>query len=614
MGLQHQTKEESSSREPKNGGFIAIFNGAPPPARAIITLALAVLAGSLVFMTVQGIGSAVVVSDMKDPLPTSSAEVDNTDGGGGGGDKGGVEYIWTRSPAAQAGIMANTTTAPSNYPSFQPAAEVIEQQQQQPQPTSTKMPSKSPTITGQGGNMNDFNMTMTKTMSPSQQPSAAATTAIPRNDSSAAPSVVVSSITTTIAPTQHSITNSPSMKLLSSEAPSIAASYVPSSVPSLVPTITPSTTPSASSNNLSSMPSMMPSSSQTPYNQHHQSSSIPSTVPSAGDDDASDDSPAPTQVPSSGAPTWARHTSSAPTFTRVSSSSNSVAPSNSATSKNTSTEMPTVKSISFYAITDTPKTQIEATLLQRRFDLMNENEVDGNSTSTVVDPADFVIHVGNMINPFDDSCPESAYVNSSDVLLSSPVPLFAVPGEVDWYDCVDPVASLELWRKHFVGFEENWSQQDFHTGRQAIRPENFKFMRDGILFIGVHVLKAKGGDKEEMRKHNQNNVDWVIQNIELHGEEAVALVIFGNGKPGKNTEMFFRPVGNALEDFQKPILYLHGDAKNNDDFKIKAGIKWGPKNNAASVRLPIGGIDTPPLLITVSPENVDGPFIFDSYA
>ncbi|TFG92892.1 MAG: hypothetical protein E4H11_08885, partial [Myxococcales bacterium] len=100
-------------------------------------------------------------------------------------------------------------------------------------------------------------------------------------------------------------------------------------------------------------------------------------------------------------------------------------------------------------------------------------------------PAEFFVHVGD-IQAQSDLCPESNYIRAADIMRELAVPAFVLPGDNEWNDCGDPDAAWVLWATHFTEFEQNFCGTP-DVEAQAVRPENFAFVRDRVLFIGLNI-------------------------------------------------------------------------------------------------------------------------------
>jgi len=91
--------------------------------------------------------------------------------------------------------------------------------------------------------------------------------------------------------------------------------------------------------------------------------------------------------------------------------------------------------------------------------------------------------------PGPDQMPtEAEYRWTADLLSNSnTIPTWIVPGDNEWNDLEDPVQGGKWWQKYYARFEERF-QPAWKTERQPDRPENFMFVRKGVVFIGLTSL------------------------------------------------------------------------------------------------------------------------------
>jgi len=217
--------------------------------------------------------------------------------------------------------------------------------------------------------------------------------------------------------------------------------------------------------------------------------------------------------------------------------------------------------------------------------------------------AEFVVHVGD-IKGGAPPCEEEIYVKVADMLSKSRPPLFIIPGDNEWNACVtpDPVQAWKYWRKHFMRFDQRW-QHDLPVFRQLEREENFSFVRNGVLFVGLNIVGGRIHDAFEWQQRHGECLDWICRNLEQFGNDVSSLVVFGHAHPAANHTDFFDPFNDEAQQFGKPVLYLHGD-----------GHRWVhdrpfAAQNILRVQIDQGGI-APPVKITVTDHQAD-PFVFD---
>ena len=244
--------------------------------------------------------------------------------------------------------------------------------------------------------------------------------------------------------------------------------------------------------------------------------------------------------------------------------------------------------VTFYAMGDVPYAPEEDVLLPKQI-----ADLPGD--------AEFVIHVGDIKRGLP-LCTESVYEKVAGMLGKSAAPVFIIPGDNEWNDCIDPAQAWMYWDQYFMKFDRRW-QHNLTVDRQKIREENFAFVKSGILFVGLNIVGGRVHDEQEWKLRHAGCLDWVKSNLQRFGSEISSLVIFGHAKPTKIHDNFFASFNKVAEDFGKPVLYLHGDGhKWIYDRPFKA-------TNILRVEVDQGG-KAPPLKIQVT-NHLTEPFVFD---
>ena len=244
--------------------------------------------------------------------------------------------------------------------------------------------------------------------------------------------------------------------------------------------------------------------------------------------------------------------------------------------------------VRFSAMADFPYSPAEDRLLARQI-------------TALPTPQDFVIHLGD-IKSGVAPCDEAAYIKIQRMLSRSKAPVFIVPGDNEWNDCDDPARAWTYWKKHFTGFDQRWNHR-FPVFRQIGRKENFSFVHNTVLFVGLNLVGGRLHDPDEWKKRHAENLDWTRRNLELFGPKISCLVLFAHAEPNKHHQDFFKPFDKAAGTFGKPVLVLHGDGHrwiHDRPFESK---------NILRVQVDQGSI-APPLLVTIT-DDPGTPFVFD---
>ena len=130
----------------------------------------------------------------------------------------------------------------------------------------------------------------------------------------------------------------------------------------------------------------------------------------------------------------------------------------------------------FGVITDAPFDQ----------DAVNQLE----SSLAEADADQFILHVGNIRSSDNTLCGVEDYERAATALLTSPVPVWVLPGPSDWSTCENAEGSEDLYEEVFSSFtEDNWDVARPYT--QPRRPYNFAFeASENVLIVGLNFLEA----------------------------------------------------------------------------------------------------------------------------
>mmetsp|Transcript_45360 Transcript_45360/g.109858 ORF Transcript_45360/g.109858 Transcript_45360/m.109858 type:complete len:656 (+) Transcript_45360:54-2021(+) len=210
--------------------------------------------------------------------------------------------------------------------------------------------------------------------------------------------------------------------------------------------------------------------------------------------------------------------------------------------------------VSIYAMSDTPYNLEDAKEVFRSITLLDEN-------------ADFLVHLGNFQDASVTRCDEKRYDMASDLFKRSSLPTFAVPGSEDWVECLDPADSLEVWRDHFVEFEQNFDFEG-QVYRNEEYPENFAVLRSGVLFIGLHMVSGPSVDPDEWEARRVSMLKFYFGMANMNKDNFRAVVLMGNSSEKPQLQPFFDDFFKSLEPIGKPVLYLHANEDDGTDGQI----------------------------------------------
>lgn len=242
----------------------------------------------------------------------------------------------------------------------------------------------------------------------------------------------------------------------------------------------------------------------------------------------------------------------------------------------------------FYAMGDVPYTVEEEAVLQ-------------NQIAALPHDGRFVIHVGD-IKAGEPPCDEGVYANVSGILRACATPIFIIPGDNEWNDCVKPEQGWRFWQDYFGRFDQNWPHR-LPVFRQLEREENFSMVTGGVLFVAINLVGGRVQDADEWKIRHQQNLQWVRRNVEQFGAQVSSLVLFGHANPVAKHDDFFVPFNQIAQTWGKPILYLHGDGHRWIEDRPFAA------KNILRVQVDQGG-KAPPIKVTVT-QDATQPFQFD---
>ncbi len=222
--------------------------------------------------------------------------------------------------------------------------------------------------------------------------------------------------------------------------------------------------------------------------------------------------------------------------------------------------------VSFLAMADSPYTN-------KAFYLI-ENELENVPQNT-----NFIIHLGD-IKPKEKNCTEKDYKDFRDLLKQSPIPVFIIPGTNGYSVCGDHSQAKQFWDQYILKFEKNWKLK-FLVNRQKEQKENFSFLLENTLFIGINLFEKKNPEKNSYKNILKNNITWLQKNLKQHQDQVKNLVIFAHDfiglknknysnkscgniilkswKAHKSNDYFRNHFYSLVKEFKKPILYINGN-------------------------------------------------------
>ena len=163
---------------------------------------------------------------------------------------------------------------------------------------------------------------------------------------------------------------------------------------------------------------------------------------------------------------------------------------------------------------------------------------------------------------------EKEYRHVADLLtVSNTIPTWIVVGDNEWNDLEDPAQGWKWWQKYYARFEEHF-QSPWKTERQPERPENFAFVRKGVVFIGINLPGGRVHDAAEWAVRLPQDATWIKEVLTRPSMSDVrAAVVFcqanpfviKSGEPKNKFTSFLIPFRQAAAEWKKPLLFLHSD-------------------------------------------------------
>lgn len=236
------------------------------------------------------------------------------------------------------------------------------------------------------------------------------------------------------------------------------------------------------------------------------------------------------------------------------------------------------ETIEFYVTSDTPYNSADEEKL--RSELKKLQSTDG----------DFFVHLGDVNLASVTRCNVGVYEDAKNILKNSPMPVLVLPGNEDWNDCPKPDIAFHYWMEHLNRFEENFADNQLMLGRQLARDENFAFLHNGVLFIGLNLVDGTVQSESEWSRRDMHNVHWVEENLNSYSvADFRALVILGHAPPTAKVGDFFWPIVEDLSELEKPVLYIHA----NNDGQLRTYKPFEELDRMTAVELSRGSISGP---------------------
>lgn len=202
---------------------------------------------------------------------------------------------------------------------------------------------------------------------------------------------------------------------------------------------------------------------------------------------------------------------------------------------------------------------------------------------------DFIVHIGDITNgPY---CGDSVFQVRLDEFNSMESPLIFLFGDNEWTDCArggfDPLERLARLRAMFTAGDGSLGRRKIGLERQsrdsryAKFRENVRWSRDGVLFVGLHVVGSNnnwGRDSlpsAEYAERNDATLEWVRGSFALATRDRMrGIAFFLQADPGFDRAQIpeqYRKFYTGFDEliatmrdqtiaFGKPVAFVHGDS------------------------------------------------------
>ena len=178
---------------------------------------------------------------------------------------------------------------------------------------------------------------------------------------------------------------------------------------------------------------------------------------------------------------------------------------------------------------------------------------------------EFLVHLGD-IHERQLECDPQHFVDAAETMRHySPFPTFVLPGDNDWYECVDQWQAWLQWKHNFLSFQDHWPHQ-FDVVHQKERPENFVFLHKSVLFVGVHIVSATVRDWDEWNAKVHDNTIWFKEQVESRWSDPSvgAIVLLSHAFPHhRRYREFYNELVNVTSTVTKPFLFVQGDLQQS---------------------------------------------------
>ena len=206
------------------------------------------------------------------------------------------------------------------------------------------------------------------------------------------------------------------------------------------------------------------------------------------------------------------------------------------------------------------------------------------------------MHLGNFISK-DVNCTSDSFSDFHDVLMKSKidVPIFLLPGEHEINaDCLPTDADadadknsisntepLDHWQDIFSDLPDNFFHSftfiEHPTSPSASPPAVFSMFHNGVLFIGLNLLRLDGWSDSEYSNLLTQNRDWIQIQMQHPKVQTIGLrsvVLFGTSEYNNDNASFFKDVAFDVDSARVPALYLYDSNRVESHFPVGDNMRF----------------------------------------
>ena len=163
---------------------------------------------------------------------------------------------------------------------------------------------------------------------------------------------------------------------------------------------------------------------------------------------------------------------------------------------------------------------------------------------------------------------------------------------------------MTYWHQYLLDYEsQHWnapSQWTVSRGSNTGHPENFAFVYNEILLVGINLVGGVVHDSSEWATRQGANLQWIEDSYQQHKSNIRAFVLFAHADPDvPSNSPFYEPFKvRVTQEYNKvPVVLIHRNLGvetwswetefeniNNFSVIVAAGSVWPPLMGAVDFR------------------------------